>query len=165
MRLEWSPFPPHLLAPLKPKNRAEATTRGIEIAADYAPLSWWLLRGSWSLLDVDVTHAPRGIGIPTNDLEGDTPQQQASLQSHIDLPRNLEFDTTLAWVDRLPTFNVDDYWDLEMRLAWRPIPDLELSLVGQHLLDKRRNEFGGRFVNTDQTSVERALYGRIEWRF
>lgn len=164
-RLEWSPFPPHLLLPFQASNELEAVARGIEFAADYAPLSWWVLRGSWSLVDVDITDAPGGISIMSDDPEGDTPQQQAALQSRMDLPHHLELDTTLSWFDRLPTFDIDSYWDLEVRLGWRPIEDLDISLVGQHLLDHRRTEYGGRFVNTDATTVERAFYARVEWRF
>jgi iron complex outermembrane receptor protein len=59
---------------------------------------------------------------------------------------------------------VDGYLSLNARVAWRPYPDLELSVAGQNLLDERHLEFVGEaFVAP--TEVERSVYGQVRWEF
>jgi iron complex outermembrane recepter protein len=164
-RFELLPFPPHILFRFRPENRATATVRGFELAVDAKPLDWWLLRGSWSLAEIDMAHVPAVLALPADDPEGDAPQQQAALHSRMDLPCNTAFDAVIAWADKLPALDIDSYWDLNLRLAWRPHEDLEIALAGHHLLDRRRSEFKDRFVNLDATTVERAFSAGITWEF
>ena len=50
-------------------------------------------------------------------------------------------------------------------LAWSPRKDLEFAIVGQNLLDDRHPEFAPTFIGTQQTEVERSVYGTVVWRF
>jgi iron complex outermembrane receptor protein len=43
-------------------------------------------------------------------------------------------------------------------LAWRPYPQLELSLVGQNLLEEDHPEFSS-------LEVERSIYAKVDWKF
>ena len=56
------------------------------------------------------------------------------------------------------------YVTLDVRLAWRPRNNLELSLVGQNLLDSHQKEFESQLF-TLGSEVERSVYGKITWGF
>jgi iron complex outermembrane receptor protein len=43
---------------------------------------------------------------------------------------------------------------LDVRLAWRPIPRIEIAAVGQNLLSPHHREFG------PATEVQRGVYGQ-----
>jgi iron complex outermembrane receptor protein len=77
------------------------------------------------------------------------------------LPANLEFDTTLRYVDELPNQNVRRYVALDVRLGWRPTKNLELSVVGQNLLDNQHPEFSSPL----RTEIQRGIYGKLIWRY
>jgi iron complex outermembrane receptor protein len=53
----------------------------------------------------------------------------------------------------------------DARLSWRPQDNLELSLVGQNLLDDHHPEFVPEIIDTSPSEVERSVYGEITWRF
>lgn len=51
----------------------------------------------------------------------------------------------------------------DLRLAWRLCPDIEVSLVGQNLLDGLNKEFTPSAFEI-ATEVPRTVYGQIKWR-
>jgi iron complex outermembrane receptor protein len=74
-------------------------------------------------------------------------------------------------VDRLTNFisadsqTIDSYVALDVRLAWRPAPNVELSLIGRNLLDASHPEFLSELSDIPLIDVERSVLARIEWRF
>jgi hypothetical protein len=61
---------------------------------------------------------------------------------------------------------IDAYIGMNVCLAWRPRPNLELSVVGQNLLDNHHLEFGtNAAVRSPLVEIERSVYGKIAWRF
>jgi iron complex outermembrane receptor protein len=97
--------------------------------------------------------------------EGSSPHNQFFIRSLLDLGWNIEFDSTLRYVDVLPAPKIPAYITLDLRLAWSPRKDLEFAIVGQNLLDDRHPEFAPTFIGTQQTEVERSVYGTVVWRF
>ena len=87
----------------------------------------------------------------------------------MDLPENMEFDTGLRYVDQLPINNgptagiVPSYYELDARLAWHPTKNLEISIVGQNLLQGEHPEYG--FPDPTQVEIGRSVYGKIAWHF
>jgi len=62
------------------------------------------------------------------------------------------------------TTTVNDYISMDIRLAWRPIRHLELSLAGQNLLTDKHLEYRQEFM-TKPTEIERGMYGKLVWSF
>ncbi|PKN48500.1 MAG: hypothetical protein CVU58_05830, partial [Deltaproteobacteria bacterium HGW-Deltaproteobacteria-16] len=68
-------------------------------------------------------------------------------------------------VDNLPTYGIDNYVTLDARVAWQVNPTVELSLVGQNLLDNAQPEFGYLFINTIPSEIERSVYAQVRMTF
>ena len=60
---------------------------------------------------------------------------------------------------------ISAYATIDVRIAWRPQPNLELSLVGLNLIEPAHQEFAATQVSTRQREVQRSVYGKITWRF
>jgi iron complex outermembrane receptor protein len=103
-------------------------------------------------------------------IENSTPTQQASLRSMMDLSRGIAFDLWVYHVSELKRTSfsvglpVSEYTSLNARLAWQARKDLELSLVGQNLLDDSHLEFVGENILI-QTEVERSVYAKVRLDF
>ena len=141
------------------------TRRGFEIATASSGLEALgrLREGGVDLMLLDIRQ--RSSADPSaQGQEDDTPANQFHLGSRVDLPWNFELDTALYWVDRVPNQSVADYARLDARLGWRPLPQLELSLVGQNLAQDEHDEFGPSFTAMP-TSVPRSFYGKVTWRY
>lgn len=155
--------------PFTYENNLEGRTYGVELSASCQVLDWWLLRGSYNLLKEDLRIKPGRTDFNNALNETADPEQQISLRSSMDLPGNVELDAGLRWVDKLPTNKVgvvavvSDYAELDLRLAWRPRDDLELSLVGQNLLHRRHREY--MRANSPDVEIERSIHGKFTWRF
>ena len=61
--------------------------------------------------------------------------------------------------------SVDSYVEADLRLGWEARPGLELSIIGQNLLNSHHAEFLPDFIDTQPTEVERSIYGRVNWAF
>ncbi len=60
--------------------------------------------------------------------------------------------------------HIPAYVTMDARLAWRPMTGVELSVVGQNLIEQRHIE-----TVSDQTVIrhemERTVYGKVTWAF
>ena len=153
-------------------EKIHGETYGGEIALSWQPTNWWQLRAAYSYLQIQLHNARGGTDLNSTLLdEGRSPQQQASLHSSWDITRSVNLDATLRYVDRLrsvaPVPDIPSYVELDLRLAWRPRPNLELSVVGLNLLDSSHPEFlPGAFGLLGQPrEIPRSIYGMVTWRF
>jgi len=76
---------------------------------------------------------------------------------------NIEVDSTLRFLSRLPSPVVPRYTELDGHFGGNSIPKVELSIIGRNLLDRQHPEFGppGPF----REEVQRNVYGRVAFRF
>ena len=140
---------------------------GIELAIDWRPVDWWHLKGSYSYQQILMHLNKSSLDVlHQRAVEGSTPHNQFFLRSSFDLPRNLELDLSPRYIDNLPSVKVDSYVELDARLSWKPFENLEMSLIGQNLLDNHHPEYiQGVIVSTGSTEIERSIFAKIEWRF
>ena len=111
-------------------------------------------------------HRDEGIGDATDeDDEGRSPVHQFSVHSSVDLPHQVTWDTIVRYVDRLRTVPAPAYLELDLRVGWRPIKSVELSISGQNLLDNHHPEFRPTTFQTQSTEVPRSIYGKVTLRF
>jgi iron complex outermembrane recepter protein len=161
--LEPSPPPVHAILPLLTSNGIRGTTKGFEVAPDWKPTGWWELRPSYSHLELLMEDVP-GSNDPTSvaGYEGSSPRHQATVQSLLNLPKKLEFAQTYRYVSALPAQTVKSYSTADARVGWVFIRQMELSVVGQNLLQPNHAEFGGDPGGL--VGIKRSVYGQITWR-
>ena len=129
-------------------------------------LDWWRWRGAYTFYELSLEPTDGSVDFATVALlEGNTPRHQFSLRSQMDLTEKIDFDIGLRFVDELENPHVSSYTTIDARIAWRPRPNLELSLVGLNLIEPAHQEFAATQVITGQREVQRSVYGKITWRF
>jgi iron complex outermembrane receptor protein len=97
--------------------------------------------------------------------EGNTPKHTVILRSLFDLPKDFTLDLTGRYVSRLSQSQIPDYIQADVRVGWKYTKNLELSLVGQNLLDSAHSEFVGNLFGQSRIDIERAFYGKVMWNF
>ncbi|MBI1747846.1 MAG: TonB-dependent receptor [Acidobacteria bacterium] len=161
--IEEFPLPRHRVAPRYAFNNLRGTTSGVEFVVSWNATAHWKLSSSYSWLGMALHIKDPAQGTQGESAEGNSPKHQAQIRSYLSLPRHIEFDTTLYYVDRLSNQDVPRYTRLDARLGWRLIDKLEASLGLQNALDDRHPEFSNR--NARASQVKRSIYGKLTWRF
>jgi iron complex outermembrane receptor protein len=144
-------------------NGVAGHTKGIELSATYAVTDSWQLRGGYTFVRKYLHVKPDSRDLNNATTESNDPDHQATLQSMWSLPGNIDLDGVLRYVDMLPQPHVDSYVELDLRLAWRPVPTLEISVAGQNLLADHHAEFIPEAPSPRE--IERGVYGEIAWRY
>jgi iron complex outermembrane recepter protein len=158
----------HFIVPIIADNVADGVVYGYELATNWRPLDCWRLAASYSYLDMDLGSSPNG---QAKAVELRSPQNQFNLRSFLTLPYNIDLDAALYYVDELKivsavgdNFSIPDYTRVDVRLSWRPRENLELSMVGQNILDPEHREHF-EFTYGTPSVIERSVYGKLTWKF
>ncbi|MDF3056401.1 MAG: TonB-dependent receptor [Rariglobus sp.] len=166
--LSLSPAP--FFFPLYFDNNLEGETYGFELTTTYEVMKGWRLHAGYTLLQEDIRVKSGEVDVINNGLnETADPQNQFSIRSSWDLPGHVELDVGLRWVDSLRINNggtaatVPSYTEMDLRLAWRPSPALEFSVVGQNLLHDQHPEYG--VPGPAREEIERSVYAKVTWRY
>ncbi len=165
--IETTPAPPHILVPVTIDNRVSGETYGIEIVGKWEVMDRWRLEGGFNWLEMDLNADSGSADIGGASAVGNSPQFQWKLRSFVDLPHNLELDTSFFYVDRLTNIGAPQYTRMDMRLGWRPSKTVELSVGVLNILDGEHYEFGPatEFNRVSPTRVPRSGYGKVTLRF
>jgi len=159
-----NPGPPHLVFPLIFDNLAHAQNYGAELSATWDVTGRWRISPGYSLLRMSITRDPSSQDSSIEQTVGDSPAHQFQVRSWLNLRKNVDWDSTLMYVSALSHLAIPSYVRLDSRLGWRVGESVEISVVGQNLLAPRHLEFLDS-NGTNQTQVERSVFGKITWRF
>ena len=144
-------------------NSLAGNSYGLELNADWRPWDGLRLVAAYSYLQAQFDSA---TGTRLDEQIADSaPRHQASLRTQLDPTGDTELDLWLRYADAIPTLGVDPYLTLDLRLAWRPVRDLELSLIGRNLLQPSQTQFVEFQQNLRPTEVERSVHAQLRWRF
>jgi iron complex outermembrane receptor protein len=136
-------------------NHNDARVYGLELAADWHPRADWRLQANYSWI--------RLLG--SGDNTGTPPEQQFSLRSSWNVNPTWQWDVWLRAVSATEIPAIPAYATLDTRLSWKARPDLEISLVGQNLLDPAHPEHYSRFLQSLPSEVERGVYLKMDLKF
>ena len=164
VQFQSTPTPAHLLLTLLNENALEGEIYGFELNAEWRPNKNWLLSAGYSFNQADLRKI---VDIPVSSIgdfaiEGE-PENIFNFRSYLELPHDLELDTMLYYVSKNFSSDVKAYTRLDLRLGWRPTPDLELSFVGQNLLDDQHEELNELLEFESET--QRSFYSKATLRF
>lgn len=157
------PPPAHL--PVTAHNEIHGNTYGFEAAANWRASESWRLHGSYSFLQIDLRQSQQSVDpVTVEGIEGGSPKHQWLLHSSLDLPRDWSWDTWFRFTDRLPAYDIGRNFEMDIRLAWTPSPNLEIAFVGRNLIQSSHQEFpSSRLIRNEQTEVPRSLYAKVTW--
>jgi iron complex outermembrane receptor protein len=156
----------NLVTAFNATNFVNGRAYGVEVAADWSPTDFALVRAGYTYMDLDLSLNAGAVGdVLSLTTAGQSPHNQVFAHGFLDLPRNVDFDVVARWVDRLQSIDVDSYFTVDARLAWEPISGLEFAVVGQNLTDGSHLEFASSsLVSSQATEVQRGVYGMVTWR-
>jgi iron complex outermembrane recepter protein len=157
------PVPPTVV--VTPSNRMHGETYGFETTLLWQATDWWRWRASYSLARMQLHLEPGTTDTTAERAEGASPQQQVMLWSSLNLGKRWDFDAVGRFVDRLPAVQVRQYFGLDLRLAFRPRPNLECAITGQNLLSSQHEEYGRSPGFPAKTEIPRGVYGKVTWSF
>jgi len=156
---------PHAAIPINGSNNLEGKAYGIEFSADWKVLPRWRLQAAYTYLQL-ILDVEDGGDFYLENSDGRSPHNQISLRSSLDLTKAVALDAWIRYVDSIDSLDIPSYATFDLRLAWKPHPAVELSLVGQNLLEDEHKEFYQiNNVGTNASEVPRSVYGQIVWNF
>lgn len=157
-----------VVVPVINENLTDGHAQGVETLVSITPVPWWRGTVSSSYFSMDL----EAHGLDGNRgawAEDSTPRHQLGVRSYLDLPRAFQLDAMfrhLTAIRRLPQIisgeGLPGYAELDLRLAWRGLDNIELSMLGQNLLHARHIEFG---EPDRRGELERAVSLRATWGF
>jgi iron complex outermembrane receptor protein len=156
-----APFPFYL------GNGLIAHSYGAELAADYALMPAWQLHAGYTELRSHFERLPGSTDTALGSGEAHDPEHFFSLRSSFEFFDHCEFDAMFRHVDRIANQDLPSYGELDLRLGWQPVTNLELAVVGQNLLHAQHVEFGAvtNSLSSTRKEIERSVYGKVSWRF
>jgi iron complex outermembrane receptor protein len=153
--VETMPPPDRLILPVMFRNGLHGNSYGLELTADYRPVSWWRWTGNYSFVRIQMTRDPGSTDLQELRYERQTPRHQVFLQSSLDLPKGILVDWMFRYASELP---VAAYGTSDVRIAWTPDPRFEIALVGKDLHEPSHVEWAGGLP------IERRAYVSVTWR-
>jgi len=156
---DFIPGTPVGILEVEPFNTLRAESYGGEAVLTVAPTGSWRLSASYSLLMLHVQGEPAS---DARTLELNAPTHSVVLRSGYDFTHRVSLDADLRYVDKVD--RIAAYVTADIRVSFRPIPNLELALVGQNLLEDHHSEQAS-LIGAPTTEVPRGFYGTIKWRF
>lgn len=156
------PGGPPFNLPITFANGVQGDTYGLELAGMYQVIEGWRLKGGYTFLKKHLAVKPGRTDLNQASVESNDPENQLVVQSLLSLPHGVELDGVVRYVDALSDPQVPSYISVDLRAAWRVTDQLEVSIVGQNLLDERHPEFVPS--NPSAREIERGVYGRVTWR-
>lgn len=153
--------------PIVNRNLTDGQAQGVGGLVTIVPFTPWRVSASSSLFWLDLDPAGQDLNRGVF-FDGATPRHQLGVRSLFDLGANVELDAQfrhLTRIRRLPPLvsgdGIPGYAELDLRLAWRPSRQIQLTVVGQNLLQDHHPEFG---TPVQRGEIERGVYASISWR-
>lgn len=143
------------------KNMAEAETYGMEVWGSWQPFVNWRLHGGLAVQKVNVALKSGSLDLSNaTGLANGDPEYSWMVRSNNYISERVELNSTLRHVAEVKGFELPSYTALDVQIAWAITPKLDLSLVGQNLLDSRHAEFGAA---PGRSEFERTVFVKLVW--
>jgi len=161
---------PYVLTGIIPEyltNVLNGHADGVEANFRYNPLYWITLKGSYTYLHQRYSAYPVSDNetfwtVLTNNTQD--PAHRFHVGVSLEPIKNVEFDTNLYFTGPFRDGAIRGHHRLDMRLAWKPVKNLEIAIVGQDMLMASYQN------NTDSiigyaTSIQQRYYAQATYTF
>lgn len=171
---------PNLLNPgaVQYGNAVAAQTYGGELSANWQATPSWRLGASYSLLLAHAQNEQRELAdqfVPAYEAQefaNSSPKNQFQLHSYWDVLKNLQFNTSLYYVDTLGQVSqpgglqyVPSYFRLDLNVAWKITPNITAMAGVQNLLQDSHFEYGSIDSVALPTEVPRTVFAELKMSF
>jgi iron complex outermembrane receptor protein len=146
-------------------NDYEGRTYGAELAATWQVANGVRVYGAYTALKMNLDHHGDSADAGAENAERRDAKGQAFARVSLDVVEDVAVDLMGRYVGPLGARDVDAYSELDLRVAWRALPSLELSVVGQNLLRDEHLESSNTGLTERATEVERGVYLMGVWTF
>ena len=163
--LPFTPPFPHLSIPVDVGNKLNGESYGVELAANWSITPDWRVAASYTFLTLSLHQTSSSTDVTNQRLiEGASPRNQFQIHSYYNITKDLEFNSSLYYVEHLRSGDVPSYLRLDAGVTWRPRKDVEITVGVQNALDDRHPEFAN-VLNTVSSEVPRSVFAQLLWRF
>ena len=169
--LQFDPMP-HVVQQVQAESAGSAVMQGLELDLEWLPSPGWRVQATYAYEDIRTraTSADPMEQLALDRLAAVVPRHKFGLRSSWQLGAQWQVDGWLRRVGTLPGYaapgsRVDGYNTLDLRLAWRLKPGVELALVGQNLLQARHAEILSDYLPSQALQLQRAAYVRLKAQF
>ncbi len=153
--------------PLIVVNSGKIQQFGVELSAAWQPTDDWQIKFNYSWL-----HGRNKSGDLTASLDSSA-RHKVSLQITHEINQNLEWTGFLRYIDEITVvspsifdgYKVPAYTSLDLRLKYKLDADVDISLVGQNLLQSSHKEYLDDISISPATEIQRGVYLKLDWRF
>ena len=160
--VEQTPAPQHAIVNVLYVNGVNGTSDGFEVSPSWQPSAWWQLRGAYSYVRFNLANTPGSVDVnAVNRYAGSSPHHQFRLESHVNVGRTGELDTTYRHVSPLPAQKVPAYDTADVRVGWAVSRRVDVSVAGQNLLSPYHAEFG--YSVGTPVGIARSLHVELRW--
>lgn len=163
--LQPSPAPARFVMPIMFGNLLYGSTEGGEVSANWKLTDRWTITPGYAFLEMHLHAKPSSQDTSSvAEYQGSSPQHQAQLRSHVELPHNLSWDASAYFVSALPVQGVASYTRLDTQLRWKFGERAEFAVVGQNLLKDRQLESNDQLTLVNPSLIKRSAYAKLTWR-
>ena len=165
--LNTTPFP-YAVETFQQANDWSAVPAGAELAGHYSVSHSWGLDASYAFYTESYSTTVASAYTLGSAAAGanSAPMHQATLQSHLNLPGAMEFDSTLYYVGALNSYpaSVPAYARLDLRLAWHANKATDFSVGVTNLTNTNHLEaYDSVFV--ESSYIPRSAYAKVVYHF
>lgn len=146
-------------------NLLAATTRGLEIAAEWLPMASWRMAGSYTAFALTPELSAMSRDPLAARTDGYAPSSQWQVRSIVAPGTRATVMVGLFHVGRLEELQVPAYTRLDATVEWRLNARVSLMGVGHNLLDRRHAEFSSAPSIVQATEVPRSASLKLRWTF
>ncbi len=151
---------PVTVLPLRWGNLMEGSAYGFEAWADIQLLPWWRLSPGVRTLHKRLEFSEGASQLVGLSQAGNDPSSRVYLKSSMDL-RRFTIDVMIRQVGALPEPALDDYTELNARVAWRANDKLELAIKGFNLL----NEIHFEYPSPEGQGIRRSVMAELRYSY
>jgi iron complex outermembrane receptor protein len=139
------------------RNDIEGRVQGVEAWGTWRLASAWKLTGGFVVQDIERKVKPGRVDLGGLGSLGNDPDKWITVRSSWNPAPDVDVDVGVRHVGALQTV-VPAHTVVDVRLAWRPVPRIELSLTAQNAADREHFEWSNRGLNN------RSVFLKVAWR-
>jgi iron complex outermembrane receptor protein len=155
---------PLVLVPLSFESGGEAEAFGLELAATLALSKRLSAQIGANFLDIDYRYNG-GLEGAGGGAQGADPRHQAHLRFTYQPLESVDVVLQSRYVDSIPAFVIDSYVEGDLKVAYRPVDSLEISLSGTNLFNAAHREYNTLSIFSPEAAIERSYWAGVQIRF